>query len=88
MFVLDTNVISELMCPRPDAAVTAWAALHATSDLFTTAVTETELHYGVESLPRGKEMGDRHPTLLGYAHGSLHMIWRLSPHDLMATTAS
>ena len=54
MFVLDTNVISELMRPLPDAAVTAWVARCAASDLFTTAITEAELRYGVESLPRGK----------------------------------
>ena len=57
MFVLDTNVISELMRPEPDTVVIAWVELQKTSDLFTTTISEAELRYGIEILPRGKRRG-------------------------------
>jgi toxin FitB len=48
VFLLDTNVISELRRPRPNGAVTAW--LQATPDrqLHLSAVTIGELQAGVE----------------------------------------
>lgn len=54
MFVLDTNVISELIRLEPDPVVTAWVELQTTSDLFTTTINEAELRYGVEILPEGR----------------------------------
>ena len=54
MFVLDTNVISELMLPMPDTAVTAWTERQTADTLFTTAVHEAELRHGVEILPTGR----------------------------------
>ena len=54
MFVLDTNVVSELMGPAPDPAIASWVADRATSSLFLTAVTEAELHFGLAIMPSGK----------------------------------
>ena len=54
MFILDTNVVSELMCPTPDPVVASWVAECATSDLFLTAVTEAELRFGLAVMPTGK----------------------------------
>ena len=53
MFVLDTNVVSELMRPVPEPTVTAWVADHATSSLYLTAVGEAELRFGVAIMPEG-----------------------------------
>lgn len=53
MIVLDTNVLSELMRPQPSAAVFSWVAQQTKSDLYLTAVTEAEILYGIELLPRG-----------------------------------
>lgn len=53
MFVLDTNVVSELMRPTPEQSVTAWVAGQAASSLFLTAVNEAELRFGVEIMPAG-----------------------------------
>ena len=47
MFILDTNVVSELMRPAPDPAVASWVAERATSGLFLTSVTEAELRFGL-----------------------------------------
>ena len=48
MFLLDTNVISELRRPRPHGAVVAWLQGTADADLHVSAVTIGELQAGVE----------------------------------------
>ena len=59
MFVLDTNVISELMRPEPDTVVIVWVELQKTSDLFTTTIGEPELRYGIEILQRHRHSSSR-----------------------------
>ena len=54
MIILDTNVLSEVMRPLPTAEVLRWLATHPASRLFTTAITQAEILYGLELLPRGK----------------------------------
>ena len=58
MFVLDTNVVSELMRPTPDPVIESWIARRATSSLFLTVVSEAELRFGLAStLERVLETG-------------------------------
>ncbi|HWT57004.1 MAG TPA: PIN domain-containing protein, partial [Rhizobium sp.] len=47
MIVLDTNVISELLTAAPNAAVIDWLATQHPSSIFTTAITEAEILYGL-----------------------------------------
>ena len=54
MIVLDTNVVSELMRPAPDAKVVAWVDRQPVTDLLITAITAAELRAGVALLPRGR----------------------------------
>ncbi|MBT3343409.1 MAG: type II toxin-antitoxin system VapC family toxin [Gemmatimonadetes bacterium] len=54
MIVLDTNVLSELMCQAPDELVVEWMDRHPDARLFTTAVTQAEILYGVSVLPDGR----------------------------------
>ncbi len=54
MIVLDTNVVSELMRPRPDPAVLAWMAARPRAILYTTSITQTEILYGLALLPTGR----------------------------------
>jgi toxin FitB len=65
MIVLDTNVLSELMRPQPSAKVLAWFAQQPAAELFTTAITEAEIFYGIELLGKGK----RRDNLLAAAEG-------------------
>jgi predicted nucleic acid-binding protein len=58
VIVLDTNVISEPMRPRPDAGVIAWLNAQSDTALFTTSVTVMELRFGVARLPEGKRKAD------------------------------
>jgi toxin FitB len=52
VFLLDTNVISELRRTRPDVAVANWLSAIPASELFLSAVTLGELQAGVEMTRR------------------------------------
>ncbi len=54
MFVLDTNVVSELRHGKPgaSAAVRAWAAQMPASQLYLSAISILELEKGVQALER------------------------------------
>ena len=54
MIILDTNVISELMCTAPETVVIDWIDTQADIDLFVTAITVAELLYGIARLPDGR----------------------------------
>lgn len=54
MFILDTNVVSELMKERPNADVLTWLDSQTTETLFITAVTEAEILTGIAVLPEGE----------------------------------
>ncbi|HSU58746.1 MAG TPA: type II toxin-antitoxin system VapC family toxin [Bryobacteraceae bacterium] len=54
MIILDTNVLSELLKPEPSSVVAVWLSRQPVLRLFTTAVTQAEILYGVELLPKGK----------------------------------
>lgn len=54
MVILDTNVLSELMARRPQAAVMAWADAQRRDQLVTTAVNVMELHSGLHLIKPGK----------------------------------
>jgi predicted nucleic acid-binding protein len=48
MFLLDTNVVSELRKPRPHGAVVAWLESVDEAHLFLSAVTLGEIQAGIE----------------------------------------
>lgn len=54
MIVLDTDVLSELMRPAPSPNVQGWLAAQPTTSVFTTAVAQAEILYGVTLLPAGR----------------------------------
>jgi len=58
MIVLDTNVISEIMRPAPDPAVSTWLAVQDSLDLATTTITIAEIQRGIVRLPAGKRRKD------------------------------
>jgi predicted nucleic acid-binding protein len=55
MILVDTNVLSELMRPKPDKHVLDWMDDLPGSDLGLTAITVAEILYGIGSLPEGKK---------------------------------
>ena len=54
MILLDTNVVSEVMHPRPDPAVISWLNRQATVDLYLSTITLAEIRYGLAILPTDK----------------------------------
>lgn len=53
MIVLDTNVISEIMLPKPDARVLRWLDRQPNASIWTTSVNVYEIRYGLQSMPEG-----------------------------------
>ncbi len=54
MIVLDTNVISEAMRSVPEPRVIAWLDRLERDEVYTTAICEAEILYGIALLPEGK----------------------------------
>jgi len=54
MIILDTNVLSELMRPKPSPRVSGWVAKQPPTELFTTSITEAEIFFGIELLTQGR----------------------------------
>ena len=55
MIILDTNVISELVRRDPSPLVLRTLGQLSSSDLYTTAITEAEIRFGLALLPRGRK---------------------------------
>jgi predicted nucleic acid-binding protein len=57
-FLLDTNVPSELVRPRPEPKVQAWVAAQGLDTLFISSVSFGELRKGIVLLPQGKRRAE------------------------------
>lgn len=53
-FLLDTNVLSELMRAHPAAALVDWFALNTQTAMHTSTITQAEILTGIALLPAGK----------------------------------
>jgi hypothetical protein len=54
MIILDTNVLSALMRPEPEAAVLQWLDRQPGPSIWTTSITLMELRYGLQSMLDGR----------------------------------
>jgi toxin FitB len=54
MFLLDTNVISELTKPLPSPAVLDWFARTPAQQIYISSVTLCEIEFGLALMPAGK----------------------------------
>ena len=52
-FLLDTNVVSEWVKPRPNPGVVTWLAEADEDSVFVSVITLAELRYGIERMPAG-----------------------------------
>ena len=55
MIILDTNVLSAMVQPRPNELVVAWLDKQARSSMWITSVTIFEIQFGLQILPMGKK---------------------------------
>jgi toxin FitB len=79
VIVLDTNVVSELMRPKPSAAVLDWVDRQPAAETYLTAITVAELLYGVARLSDGQRKTDL--AVLVEALLSKDFEHRVSPFD-------
>ena len=52
-YLLDTNVVSELVRPNPDANVIAWIRAEDETHFYLSVLTFGEIRRGIEQLPQG-----------------------------------
>src|ERR1051326_7978068 len=57
-WLLDTNIVSELTKPQPDPTCEMWLDAHA-ADCAISAITLSELRFGIERLPDGRKKKER-----------------------------
>ena len=58
MFILDTNIVSEVMRNIPSTEVMAWLDERPIHDLYVTAVTQAEILTGIAFLPEGRRRSE------------------------------
>jgi len=67
MRLLDTNILSEMMRPRPDPGVIMALREWRSDEVFASAVTRYELRYGASLRDDGEPSGrDWKPTFCGW----------------------
>jgi predicted nucleic acid-binding protein len=54
MILVDTNVISEPLRPKPSSRVVTWLDTQPLETLFLSTITVAELRFGIAALPAGK----------------------------------
>lgn len=53
-FLIDTNVLSELMRSQPEVQVLNWFERHIDAEFFTSSITKAEIFLGIALLQKGK----------------------------------
>lgn len=53
MYLLDTNVLSEMMRPQPNEAVADWIRGCSIASVYSATICQAEILYGIERLPQG-----------------------------------
>ncbi len=78
MYLLDTNVVSELIKNRPHGAVTSWFQKLESNEMFLAAITVAEIQAGAEKCRR------RHPEKASKLEAWLSRLvqrWQILPAD-------
>jgi len=83
-YLLDTNIVSELRRPEPDARLLAWYDTVRPADLYLSVLTIGEIRRGVERLRRRDPL--QAARLEGWLTG-LHVSYRSRIVEVDATTA-
>jgi predicted nucleic acid-binding protein len=78
MIIVDTNVLSELVRPRPNERVTAWFGAHPAGERWTTATTEAEMLIGLAIMPPGRRKAELQIAIATLLEGFEH---RILPFD-------
>jgi hypothetical protein len=80
-FLLDTNIISNIVEPTPSEALLAWMADRADQDLYISALTLAELRRGVLEKPAGKRRRELEAWFAGPEGPQALFAGRVLPFD-------
>lgn len=65
MIILDTNVVSEPLRPKPSAHVVAWLDAQVIDTLYLTTISLAEVRYGIACMPEGVRRQTLHERFEG-----------------------
>jgi predicted nucleic acid-binding protein len=80
-YLLDTNIISHVLKPRPSAALTAWIAEQTDEDLFIASLTLAEIRRGILEKPAGRRRDQLEAWFAGSEGPQVLFAGRVLPFD-------
>jgi toxin FitB len=80
-YLLDTNIISNIVRPVPSAALMAWMAAQADEDLFISSLTIAEVRRGVLERPPGRKRRELESWFSGSTGPQALFAGRVLPFD-------
>ena len=80
-YLLDTNIISHVLKPRPSAALMAWMAEQTDEDLFIASLTLAEIRRGILEKPAGRRRDQLESWFAGPEGPHVLFAGRVLPFD-------
>jgi predicted nucleic acid-binding protein len=87
-YLLDTNIISNVIKPNPSRSLTTWMAGQADSDLFISSLTVAEVQRGILEMSSGKKRNELERWFYGPAGPQALFAGRVLPFDERAAEAN
>ena len=85
MYLIDTNIISNVTKPAPSTSLVAWIAEQADEDLFISSLTIAEIRRGVLEAPAGRKRDALNAWFAGPEGPSALFAGRVLPFDEKAS---
>jgi toxin FitB len=80
-YLLDTNIISDLVKPEPSESLAAWMSAQRDDDLFIASLTVAEIRRGVLEKPLGKKRDELEKWISGPEGPQALFAGRILPFD-------
>ena len=84
-YLLDTNILSDIIKPAPSPALLAWMDSQVDADLFIASMTVAEIRRGILEKPRGKKRGELETWFSGPDGPQLLFAGRILPFEEKAS---
>jgi len=80
-YLLDTNILSNVVKPRPSRPLLAWMELQDDNDLFIASLTIAEIRRGILDKPAGRKKDELEAWFAGPEGPSILFAGRILPFD-------
>jgi predicted nucleic acid-binding protein len=80
-YLLDTNIISNVVKPQPSESLVAWMAVQRDEDLFIASLTVAEIRRGILEMPRGRKRAELDAWFSGLEGPQALFAGRILPFD-------